>query len=147
MRAVLQRVSQASVHVREQEVAKIKRGLLLFLGVGPDDTEAQVRVLVRKVTELRVFPDELGKMNHSLLDVDGEVLVVSQFTLFADTSRGRRPSFVGAAPPGLALQLYELFIELLRASGVRHIAHGAFGAHMQVALVNDGPVTLVLESP
>jgi D-tyrosyl-tRNA(Tyr) deacylase len=147
MRAVIQRVSRSSVQVNEAEVGAIGRGVMVLLGIGPGDSEEHARALARKVTELRIFPDEYGKMNHSLLDVGGEALVISQFTLYGDTSKGRRPSFVGAAPPAQAIPLYERFIALLRESGVRHVAHGVFGADMQVSLVNDGPVTLILESP
>ena len=146
MRAVLQRVSQSAVHVNGERVGAIGRGLMVLLGVGPDDTEADAQTVVRKLTELRIFPDESQRMNRSVLDVDGEVLVVSQFTLYGDTSKGRRPSFVGAAPPERAIPLYERVIALLREAGVRHVAHGIFGAHMEVSLVNEGPVTLILET-
>lgn len=147
MRAVVQRVTRASVTVGEQIVGQIGVGLLVLLGVGPNDGEAEVRWLTTKLVHLRIFADDQGKMNRSLLDVEGEALVVSQFTLFGDVRSGRRPSFVGAAPPDLALPLYERFCDVLLAEGVRNVARGRFGAHMDVALVNDGPVTLILDTP
>lgn len=145
MRIVLQRVSHARVTVGDEVTGAIERGLLLLLGVAPGDTEAQARWLARKVAGLRIFPDEAGRMNRSLLDVGGGALVVSQFTLYGDCSRGRRPSFVGAADPTLAEPLYERFCAILAEEGVQHVGRGRFGAHMRVELENDGPVTLVLE--
>jgi D-tyrosyl-tRNA(Tyr) deacylase len=145
MRALLQRVSQASVTVDEQIVGQIGQGLLVFLGVGQADTEATVNALAEKVVQLRIFSDEQGKMNRSLLDIQGEVLVVSQFTLLADVSHGRRPSFVNAAPPALANALYELFKERCASYGLQ-VASGVFGAQMSVDLRNEGPVTIVLDS-
>ncbi len=145
MRALLQRVSRASVTVDDQIVGQIGQGLLVFLGVGQGDGEAQVKTLADKIVHLRIFEDDQGKMNRSLLDIGGEVLVVSQFTLYADTRRGRRPGFTDAASPAIAEPLVERFKALVAASGVR-IAGGVFGAHMDVSLVNDGPVTIWLDS-
>jgi D-tyrosyl-tRNA(Tyr) deacylase len=145
MRALLQRVSQASVMVGDQNVGQIGRGLLILLGIGQRDSEQQIKMLVDKIVHLRIFADETGKMNLSLLDIGGEALVVSQFTLYADARRGRRPGFSNAAPPAIAEPLVECFKDALVAYGVA-VAGGIFGAHMQVALVNDGPVTLWLDS-
>src|SRR5438270_2720409 len=144
MRALIQRVSHASVMVDAQAVGQISRGLLVLLGVGQDDSEAQVKALVDKIVYLRIFGDDEGKMNRSLLDIGGEVLVVSQFTLYADTRRGRRPSFINAAPPAIAEPLVERFKEAIAGYGVK-VAGGVFGAHMEVALVNDGPVTIWMD--
>ena len=145
MRIVLQRVSEASVTVGGEVVSRIGPGLLLLVGVAAGDGEAQADWLAEKVAGLRVFNDEEEKMNLSVRDVGGEVLAVSQFTLLADTRKGKRPSFVRAAPPEEAEPLFDHFCERLRASGVGTVETGSFGAMMQVALVNDGPVTIVLE--
>lgn len=145
MKVLLQRVSRASVTVEKQIVGQIGQGLLVLLGVGQGDSEVQVKTLVNKIVQLRIFGDEQGKMNRSLLDIHGEVLVVSQFTLYADMSRGRRPSFVDAAPPDLAIPLYEQFKAALAAHGLT-VASGIFGASMQVELCNEGPVTIWLDS-
>jgi D-tyrosyl-tRNA(Tyr) deacylase len=145
MRALLQRVSRASVTVDEQVVGQIGQGLLVLLGVGQNDSEAQVKTLADKIVYLRIFGDDEGKMNRSLLDVNGEVLVVSQFTLYADTHRGRRPSFTEAAPPALAEPLVERFKDALAAYGLT-VKGGIFGAYMAVELLNDGPVTIWLDS-
>ena len=145
MRAVVQRVSQASVTVDGEVVGSCGKGYLVLLGVSPTDTEAEAERLWSKICKLRVFDDSEGKMNLSLADVDGEVLVVSQFTLFADTRRGNRPSFVGAARPEVAVPLYERFCSLAEAN-VRHVGRGVFGAEMQVALVNDGPITIWMDT-
>ena len=145
MRALLQRVTYASVTVNEQVVGQIGQGLLVLLGVGQDDSEAQVKILADKIVHMRIFGDDEGKMNRSLLDVGGEVLVVSQFTLYADIRRGRRPSFTNAAPPSLAEPLVERFKEAITAYGLR-VTDGIFGAHMQVELLNDGPVTIWMDS-
>jgi D-tyrosyl-tRNA(Tyr) deacylase len=145
LRALLQRVSQASVTVDEQVVGEIGPGYLILLGVGQEDGEVQVKALVDKIVNLRVFADDEGKMNRSLLDVGGRALVVSQFTLYADTRKGRRPSFIDAAPPQLAEPLVERFKGALASYGVQ-VAGGIFGADMQVALVNNGPVTIWLDS-
>jgi D-tyrosyl-tRNA(Tyr) deacylase len=120
---------------------------LILLGVTHEDSLADVQWMARKLTGLRVFPDEGGKMNHSLVDVGGEALVVSQFTIYGDCRKGRRPSFNGAAPPAVAEPLYERFCEELVALGVGRVERGVFGAHMDVALLNDGPVTLIVETP
>lgn len=147
MRAVIQRVSEASVRVEGEVVGRCGRGLLVLLAVAPGDGEEQVRWLARKLAGLRIFPDEQGRMNRSVVDEAGEALVISQFTLYGDCRRGRRPSFVGAAPPDLAEPLYERFCEALQAAGVDRVARGVFAAEMQVALVNEGPVTLVVDTP
>jgi D-aminoacyl-tRNA deacylase len=145
MRAFLQRVSSASVTVDGVVVGEIGAGLLVLLGVGQEDTETDAEYLVDRVLGLRIFGDAAGKMNLSVVDSGGGVLVVSQFTLYGDTRKGRRPSFDGAAPPEVARRLYERFVELARARGVT-VATGVFQASMSVALVNEGPVTFVLES-
>jgi D-tyrosyl-tRNA(Tyr) deacylase len=147
MRAVLQRVASASVTVDGAIVGAIGPGLLILLGVGPADAETQVAWLSEKISQLRVFPDDTGRMNRSLVELGGAALVVSQFTLYADVRKGRRPSFVGAAPPEIAEPLYARFCAALGARGVQRVERGVFGADMQVALVNDGPVTLVLDTP
>lgn len=145
MRALLQRVTQASVRVDGVEVGAVGPGFLVLLGVAPSDTEADAAWLADRVAGLRVFSDEAGKMNLSLLDTHRAALVVSQFTLYADTQKGRRPSFAKAAPPELAERLYLAFCRALEGLGVQ-VARGVFAAHMQVALLNDGPVTLLLDS-
>lgn len=145
MRALLQRVHHASVTVEEQIVGQIGQGLLIFLGIGHEDTETTVKPLVDKIVQLRIFSDEQGKMNRSLLDIGGEVLVVSQFTLHADIRRGRRPSFTQAAPPAIAIPLYELFKEACSNYGLT-VASGIFGATMSVELLNEGPVTIWIDS-
>ena len=145
MRALLQRSSGARVRVDGEVVGEIGAGLVVLLGVGPDDDEAVAEGLARRTAELRIFDDADGRTNLSLLDVGGEVLVVSQFTLYADTRRGRRPGFTGAAAPELAERLYLRFAEALRARGVR-VAIGRFGAVMAVELVNDGPFTIWLDT-
>jgi D-tyrosyl-tRNA(Tyr) deacylase len=138
-------VTRAEVRVGEERVGTIGPGLVVLLGVGPDDDEPTADGLARKVAELRVFADDEGRTNRSLLDVGGEALVVSQFTLFADTRRGRRPGFTGAALPDLAIPLYERFAAALEAMDVT-VARGRFGAEMQVELVNDGPFTIWLDT-
>lgn len=145
MRAVIQRVSRATVHMSQGDEAAIGPGLLVLLGVREGDEEEDARYLARKIAHLRVFEDEAGKFNHSLLEVRGEALVVSQFTLYGDSRKGRRPSFTEAAQPPVAERLYERFIEALRAEGVP-TKTGVFGARMEVELTNQGPVTLILES-
>ena len=147
MRAVIQRVQRASVEVDGEVVGRCGRGLLVLLGVAPGDGPAQVDWMARKIAGLRIFPDAAGRFDRSLLDVTGEALVVSQFTLFGDCRKGRRPNFSGAAPPEHAQPTYLAFCKALRAQGVPHVGEGIFAADMQVALVNDGPVTLVLDSP
>ena len=145
MRALLQRTSGARVRVGDAVVGEIGPGLVVLLGVGPDDDEAVADSLARRVIELRIFDDEAGRTNLSLMDVGGAALVVSQFTLYADTRRGRRPGFTGAAPPELAEALYLRFSETLRVLGVA-VATGRFGAVMAVELVNDGPFTIWLDT-
>lgn len=145
MRAVVQRVSEAHVTVDGATVGRIGRGLVVLLGVGKADGPAEVRLLADKIVNLRIFQDEGGKMNLAVRDVGGQVLVISQFTLYGDTSRGRRPGFDRAAAPDVANDLYEQFIDEVAARGVE-TAHGQFAAIMQVHLVNDGPVTLVLDT-
>jgi D-tyrosyl-tRNA(Tyr) deacylase len=145
LRIVLQRVSEASVTVGGEAVSEVGHGLLLLVGVAAGDGEAQADWLAEKVAGLRIFNDEEGKMNLSVRDVGGAVLAVSQFTLLADTRKGKRPSFVHAAPPEEAEPLFDYFCKRLRASGVGTVETGTFGAMMEVALVNDGPVTIVLE--
>ena len=146
MRAVIQRVSHARVSVDGECIGRIGHGLAVLLGIRTDDTRAEADYLSQKIIGLRIFSDQDGKFNHSLRDVDGELLVVSQFTLYGDARKGRRPSFVQAAPPQQAEHLYEYFLEATARHGVS-VAHGVFGAYMQVHLVNDGPVTLLLDSP
>ncbi|HAG98099.1 MAG TPA: D-tyrosyl-tRNA(Tyr) deacylase [Ktedonobacter sp.] len=145
MRALLQRVSRASVTVDGQIVGQIGQGLLVLLGVGRDDSEVQVKTLADKIVHLRIFGDDEGKMNRSLLDIGGEVLAVSQFTLYADIHRGRRPSFTDAAPPAVAEALYEHFKDALADYGLP-VASGVFGGSMQIDLRNEGPVTIWLDS-
>ncbi len=145
MRAVVTRVASASVTIEGQVVGQIGKGFLILLGVGPKDTEAQCKYLVDKILGLRVFEDENGKMNLGLEQVAGEVLVVSQFTLYGNCRKGRRPSFTDAAPPELGNAMYERFLALCRQAGYTP-QHGQFGADMQVASVNDGPVTLILDT-
>jgi D-tyrosyl-tRNA(Tyr) deacylase len=145
MRIVLQRVSRASVGVEGETVGVIGAGLLLLVGVAEGDTEEEAQRLARKCAEMRVFSDEEGRFNLSLIDTGGEALVVSQFTLLADVRRGRRPSFVRAAPPERAEPLLEAFATAMRSAGV-HVETGRFGARMQVDLVNEGPVTIVVDS-
>ena len=145
MKAVLQRVTHASVVVEGETVGKIGAGLLVLLGAGRDDSEEDVRYIARKIADLRIFSDAAGKFNLALADVGGSVLLVSQFTLYADTRKGRRPSFIDAAPPDIAQALVDRCAQLLQASGI-YVETGRFGAHMEVSLLNDGPVTILLDS-
>jgi len=145
MRAVVQRVSRARVTVREEVTGKIDRGLLVLIGIGAADTEADADYLADKISGLRIFEDEHGKMNLSLSEIASSVLAVSQFTLYGDVRRGKRPSFDAAAPPEKARMLYEYFVERIRAAGLR-CETGRFQEMMQVELVNDGPVTILLDS-
>lgn len=145
MRLVIQRVSEASVAVDGETVGAIGNGLLVLLGVREGDDDLTAQNLAGKTAELRIFPDDAGRFNRSLVDVGGEALVVSQFTLYGDTRRGRRPSFNDAARPEFAEPLVAAFVWALAAHGVR-VAQGRFGAHMQVSLVNDGPVTIIIDS-
>ena len=145
MKVVLQRVSSGRVSVAGTPVAQIGCGLVLLVGIAPTDTEAQARLLAEKIANLRIFEDEAGKMNLSVLDVKGSALVVSQFTLYADTRKGRRPSFINAALPEMARPLVQRFTDLLENLGVP-VQTGEFGAHMLVEINNDGPVTILLEA-
>jgi D-tyrosyl-tRNA(Tyr) deacylase len=146
VRALLQRVERASVRVDEREIAGIGPGLLVLLGVGHGDDDATAAALARRMTELRIFRDDDGRTNRSILDVGGAALVVSQFTLYADTARGRRPGFTDAADPALAELLYQQVAAGLRTAGVVDVQTGAFGAEMAVELVNDGPFTIWLDT-
>jgi D-aminoacyl-tRNA deacylase len=145
MRAVLQRVSRASVTVDEESIAAINGGLLVLLGVAEGDAQEDAERLAKKTAELRIFPDNEGRFNRSILDASGSALVVSQFTLMADTRRGRRPSFTSAARPEVAEPLVNRYAQALKSQGVQ-VQLGRFGAHMLVSLENDGPVTIILES-
>ncbi len=145
MRLLLQRVTSAEVRVAGTAVGAIGPGLLVLVGVGPSDTEAIGHAMADKIVDLRIFRDEAGLTNRSLVDVGGALLAVSQFTLFADARKGRRPSFIGAAPPELGEALYAAFAEAVEARGVT-VARGVFGAEMQVELINDGPMTIWLDS-
>jgi D-tyrosyl-tRNA(Tyr) deacylase len=145
MKAVIQRVTRASVHVEGKTIGQIQSGLLVLLGVAKGDEESDGRYLVEKVRTLRIFSDEQGKMNRSLTDIEGAVLLISQFTLLGRTAKGRRPSFDEAAPPDEAKRLYEQVVSELRAQGTQ-VETGVFAAHMQVELLNDGPVTFVIDS-
>ena len=145
MRAVIQRVSQAKVVVDDNTVGQIGKGFMILLGVHEQDTQTDVDYLVGKISKLRVFEDDQQKMNRSIIDVGGEILSISQFTLFADTKKGNRPSFVQAAKPDVAIPLYEAFNEGLRQVGIP-VETGIFGADMKCHLVNDGPVTIIIDS-
>ena len=145
MRAVLTRVKHASVSIDGKETARIGEGFLILLGVTHEDTEAQAVKLAEKLTGLRIFEDETSKMNRGLTDVGGEVLIVSQFTLYGNCKKGRRPEFLSAARPEVAIPLYEKFVQLCRDKGL-HVETGEFGAYMQVESLNDGPVTLIVDT-
>ena len=145
MRAVVRRVSRAAVHIEGASVGTVGRGLVVLLGVAPTDSLREAQWLADKVVGLRIFADAEGKMNLGLTEVGGGMLIVSQFTLYGDCKKGRRPSFIDAAPPEIAIPLYEAFINAIRALGIP-VASGRFGAMMQVELVNDGPVTLIVDS-
>ncbi len=146
MKAVIQRVSEASVKVDGNVIGSIDKGYMILLGVDENDTVEDAEILAKKTANLRVFEDAEGKMNLSILDIEGEALVISQFTLLADTKKGNRPSFVHAAKPDLAIPLYERFMAELAENGVKKIEHGEFGADMKVSLINDGPVTITLDT-
>ena len=146
MKAVIQRVKYATVKVDNKIIGECKQGFMILLGVIDGDTENDADKLIKKIPVLRIFEDENGKMNKSLLDIDVEILVVSQFTLAADCSHGRRPSFTASAPPDIANELYEYFVGELKTAGVKSVQTGEFGADMAVELLNDGPVTIVLDS-
>ena len=146
MKAVIQRVKYASVKVDNKIIGECKQGFMILLGVIDGDTKEDADKLIKKIPVLRIFEDENGKMNKSLLDIDGEILVVSQFTLAADCSHGRRPSFTASAPPDIANELYEYLVGELKTAGVKSVQTGEFGADMAVELLNDGPVTIILDS-
>jgi D-tyrosyl-tRNA(Tyr) deacylase len=146
MRTVIQRVQQASVMADGQPSGAIGRGLMILLGIEEADTEADIEWLCQKIVNLRIFNDEAGVMNRSVLDIEGEILLVSQFTLFASTKKGNRPSYIRAARPDIAIPLYERTIQQLTTGLGRPIATGVFGADMQVSLVNDGPVTILIDT-
>lgn len=146
MRIVAQRVKSANVKINEIMVGNIGPGLVLLLGIGNNDTDKDRDYLVEKIVNLRIFPDEEGKMNKSILDILGSILLISQFTLYGDCRKGRRPSYTDAAPPDTAKKQYEEFAQALKAMGIIEIATGEFQAHMHVSLVNDGPVTILLDS-
>ena len=146
MRALIKRVTHASVTVEGELISKTGKGLLILLGVAPTDSEKEADFLAEKCVNLRIFEDENGKMNRSLLDVHGDALVVSQFTLYADCRHGRRPAFTDAAPPAHADKLYEYFMAQLKQKDIGEVGHGIFGADMKVELLNDGPVTIMLDT-
>jgi D-tyrosyl-tRNA(Tyr) deacylase len=146
MRIIIQRVSKASVTINEVKVASIEKGLLILLGIVANDTQEDINWLVRKVANLRIFNDEKGIMNNSLLDVDGNAIVVSQFTLHASTKKGSRPSYMKAAKPVIAIPLYENFVKTLESELGKTVQTGEFGADMKVELLNDGPVTIIIDS-
>ena len=146
MKAVIQRVTDASVTVDGEIKGSIGKGFLILLGVVQGDTSAQAEVLASKIAKLRVFEDDNGKMNLSLLDIGGEALVVSQFTLCADCKKGNRPSFTPSAPPDVANELYLEFSDMLKTNGIQRVENGVFGADMKVSLLNDGPVTIILDT-
>ena len=146
MRVVIQRVSKASVEINSNEICSINNGLLILLGIELKDSDEDIVWLTKKIINLRIFSDENGKMNHSITDVSGEIIVVSQFTLHAKTKKGNRPSYINAAKPELAIPLYEKFTDFLRKESGLNVYTGKFGADMKVSLINDGPVTIILDS-
>jgi len=146
MRIVIQRVLSAGVRVDENIIGKIEKGLLILVGFTHEDTEKEVSWMVKKVLNLRIFSDLEGKMNLSIQDVQGELLIVSQFTLYSDCKKGNRPSFIRSAPPSIAIPLYETFIDSLQKNIACKVATGKFGANMEITLINDGPVTIILDS-
>ena len=146
MRVVIQRVSKASVVINSNEICNINNGLLILLGIELNDSDEDIVWLTKKIINLRIFSDENGKMNHSIADVSGEIIVVSQFTLYAKTKKGNRPSYINAANPEIAIPLYEKFTDFLRKESGLNVYTGKFGADMKVSLINDGPVTIILDS-
>jgi D-tyrosyl-tRNA(Tyr) deacylase len=145
MRVVIQRVTEAAVSINEEINGKIEKGLLILVGIGQDDHLEDIQWLTQKISNLRIFSDDNGKMNLSILDIKGEILLVSQFTLYASTKKGNRPSFIQSAPPTIAIPLYEHFIKSLEETGIS-VQTGQFGADMKVSLTNDGPVTIIIDS-
>ena len=146
MRVVIQRVTKADVTINSNQICQIKDGLLILLGIQIDDSNEDISWLAKKISNLRIFSDKTAKMNNSVIDVNGEIIIVSQFTLHAKTKKGNRPSFITAAKPDIAIPLYEEFILKLKAETGLTVYSGEFGADMQVSLVNDGPVTIILDS-
>lgn len=146
MKAVIQRVLEAQIEINNSIYSSIKQGLLIFLGIANDDTKQDLDYLVKKIIQLRIFADEQNKMNYNLNDISGEILLVSQFTLIANTKKGKRPSFIEAAPPNFAIPMYELFIAELKKCCNSTIKTGVFGADMKIQLINDGPVTIIIDS-
>ena len=146
MRVVVQRVSQSSVIIESDIVSSISKGLLILLGVENNDTLHDVNWLIRKIINLRIFTDIDGKMNNSIIDIKGDIIVVSQFTLHAKTKKGNRPSYINAAPPKIAIPLYENFVQVLKNESKLNVLTGEFGADMKVSLINDGPVTIIIDS-
>ncbi len=146
MKCIIQRVSSASVSVNNSMISKIQSGVLILLGIESDDSQNDIQKIVKKIIELRIFPNEKGQFDQSLIDIKGEVLVVSQFTLMANVKKGRRPSFTSAAEPKIAEELLNEVVNQLRHAPIGHVKTGQFGANMQVHLVNDGPVTIPLDS-
>ena len=146
MKAVIQRVSEASVSISGRVTGKVENGFLILLGVCEGDSEEDAEILAKKTANLRIFEDDDGKMNYSLIDKNYGVLVISQFTLCADCKKGNRPSFIKAAKPDIAIPLYELYMEKLKENGVQSVEHGEFGADMKVSLINDGPVTIIYDT-
>jgi len=145
MKVLIQRVSKGRVSVKGKTISQIGKGYVIFFAAKEGDSEKQADIMAEKIVNLRIISDENGKMNKSILDVNGEVLIVSQFTLYADTSGGRRPSFINAAKPELANRIYLYFIDRLKKLGIKNVQTGEFGAYMEVELINDGPVTIMLE--
>lgn len=146
MRLVIQRVSEASVKVSGEKISSIKKGVLVLIGVEDSDTEEDINWLAKKITNLRIFDDKQGVMNLSLIDIDGEILIVSQFTLHANTKKGNRPSYIKASRPEFAIPMYEKFIKAVEAATGKKPCTGKFGAMMDVSLINDGPVTIIIDS-
>ena len=146
MRVVIQRVTKADVTINSNQICQIKDGLLILLGIQIDDSNEDISWLVKKISNLRIFSDKNAKMNNSVIDVNGEIIIVSQFTLHAKTKKGNRPSFITAAKPDIAIPLYEEFILKLKSETGLNVYSGEFGADMQVSLINDGPVTIILDS-
>lgn len=146
MRILIQRVSQASIHINGKEISNINQGLLVLVGIEDSDTIEDIDFLSKKTVNLRIFDDENGVMNHSVIDVDGEILVVSQFTLLANTKKGNRPSYIRASKPEIAIPIYDLFCSTISSLLNKKVKQGVFGADMQVTLINDGPVTIWIDS-